>query len=328
MTQLHVAQAGFIKPVLDGLENAEVNIKSMLVSSGLNKFNLDDAENYVPVHSMYAFFDELNRQEGIDDCLDVFSEHIHLVSLSQWGEMIAYTPNILTAIKMAVRHDGVVMSHEQAGFEINGKKTIYWQRFTDQHIKGREQVDYLNFALAIKGFQLAAGKDWAPLEIHLQSHVSPNLDVLLPPGNNTKVLLGQAATAIVFPTSMLSMPMLGHDVLNELVTDDFPPLITLSNKIEQLLGSMQPDLIPNAKLIAEMTESSTRTLQRNLAKEDTSLSEVVDQWRLKQAIQLIENSEIKIKDISDRLGYANAPNFLRAFRRWTGVSPNVYREQK
>lgn len=327
MTQLHLVQVGFLRPILDGLKDSGVNVRRLLVSSGLNKFHFTDAEQYVPVHSMYSFFDGLNQQEGLDDLMDQFSEQIQLVSLSQWGEMIAYTPDVLTAIQTAVKYDSVVMSHERAGFEISGNNTKYWQRFTDRQNNGREQADFLSFSLAIKGLQLAAGNDWAPLEIHFQSHIAPNLDILLPPGNNTRVLLGQATTAIVFPTSMLAMPMLGGDAPEGLVTD-FLPSITLSSKIENLLSSMQPDLIPNMNLLAEMTESSTRTLQRNLAEEDASLSGVIEQWRFKKAIQLLDNPEIKVKDISEQLGYANAPNFVRAFRRWTGISPNGYREQK
>ncbi len=327
MEQLHLVQVGFLRPVLDGLKDAGVNVGRLLDSSGLNKFHLTDTEQYVPVHSMYSFFDGVNQQEGLDDLMDQFSEQIQLVSLSQWGEMIAYTPDILTAIQAAVKYDSVVMTHEQAGFEICGNKTKYWQRFTDRQNNGREQADFLSFSLALKGFQLAAGNDWAPLEIHFQSQIAPNLDILLPPGNNTRILLGQAATAIVFPTSMLAMPMLSGDVPEGLATIFSLP-ITLSSKIENLLSSMQPNLIPNMELVAEMTESSTRTLQRNLAKENSSLSGVVEQWRFKKAIQLLDNPEIKIKDISEQLGYANAPNFVRAFRRWTGTSPNGYREQK
>lgn len=324
---IHIVQVGFLKPVLDGLKDGGASLDRLLVSSGLNKYSLADTEQYVPVHSMYSFFDGINRREGIDDVQDQFQEQIDLVSVSQWGEMIAHTPDVLTAIQTAVKYDSVVLSNEQAGFEINGNTARYWQRFTDQHSKGKEQVDYLSFALAIKGFQIAAGKDWAPLEIHLQSHIAPNLDILLPSGNNTKVLLGQPETAIVFPTSMLTMPMLGKNSPDKLITD-FTPSITLSNKIENLLASMRPDLIPNMKLITEMTESSTRTLQRNLSEEDTSLSAVIDKWRFKEAIQLLEKPELRVKDISQQLGYANAPNFVRAFKRWTGVSPNRYHEQK
>lgn len=50
MTHLHLAQAGFIKPVLNGLEDAVADLNPLLISSGLNKFHLGEAESYVPVH--------------------------------------------------------------------------------------------------------------------------------------------------------------------------------------------------------------------------------------------------------------------------------------
>ena len=318
-------QVGFLKPVLSGLSSSGANLSRLLVASGLGKFDLSNPENYVPVQSMYSFFDEINQREGLSDFQDQFTEEIELASLSQWGEMIAYTPDVLTAIQTAVKYDGVVLSHERAGFEINGTKTKYWQRFTDKQSRGREQADFLSFTLAIKGFQLAAGKDWAPLEIHLQSYTAPGLDALLPPCNNTKVLLGQPASAVIFPTAMLSLPMLGKGTSNEFTSSPHTA-VTLSSKIERLLGSMQNEQIANMKLLSEMTDSSTRSMQRKLAEEDTSLSEVIDQWRFKTAIQSLKNPQIQIKEISSQLGYANTPNFIRAFRRWTNISPNRYRD--
>ncbi|MDW3095038.1 MAG: AraC family transcriptional regulator [Gammaproteobacteria bacterium] len=326
MGQLHLVQAGFIKPIFEGVNDAGANLSNLLISSSLNKFNLENSENYVPVHSMYSFFDELNRQEGIADVLDQFSNYIHLARLSQLGKMIAYRPNVYSAIQLAVKYDGVIATNEQAGFEINGIKSKYWQRFTDSQSNGREQADFISFALALKGFQLAAGNDWAPLEIHLQSNTSPNLDVLLPSSSHTKILLGQTATAIVFPTSMLTMPMLGLAVHSELV-EEFPKFKTYASKIDNLLSSLEPNLIADLNLIAQITETPVRTMQRRLSEEGTSISKVIDQWRFIKAIQLLENAELRVKDIYEQLGYANAPNFMRAFRRWTGVTPMSYRDQ-
>ena len=323
---LQLAQVGFINPVLNGLSGSGVNISRLLTASGLTKFDLSDSENYIPVQSMYLFFDAINQQHGINDFQDQFIEEIELASLSQWGEMIAYTPDVLTAIQTAVKYDCVVMSHERAGLEINGTKTKYWQRFTDNQTKGREQADFLSFTLAIKGFQLAAGKNWAPLEIHLQSDTAPNLDALLPSGNNTRIFLGQAATAVIFPTAMLSMPMLGNGTSAQFATKFDPSAPSLATKLDNLLSSTQNEWYPNLKQLAEITDSSTRTLQRKLTDEGSSVSEVINNWRFKTAIQLLEKPGMQIKDISQRLGYSNVPNFQRAFRRWTNTTPNRYRD--
>lgn len=320
----HVAQVGFFKPVLDGLHQAGANIDRLLNASGLDKFQLDDVENYVPVPAMYSFLEKTQSLEGVDDLLEVFAEQIQLTSLSQWGEMVAYTPDILSGLNLADKYDSVVLSHERAGYVIDGAITTYWQRYIDKPHKGREQTDFLDLALVINSFRLAAGKDWAPLEIHLQSHTAPNLDSLLPVGNKTKVLLGQPATAIKFPTAMLSMPMLGNSGSLQLTSEFLSPE-TLSSKLECLLESTHDGLLPSMKHIAEMTDMASRTLQRKLAEEGTTLSGVVDQWRFKKTIQLLQDPKQRVKDISQQLGYSNVPNFERAFRRWTKTTPSRYR---
>lgn len=80
---LHLAQAGFIKPVLNGLSDSGANISRLLTASGLGKLDLSDQENYIPVQSMYSFFDEIYRQEDVNGFQDEFTEDIELASLSQ-----------------------------------------------------------------------------------------------------------------------------------------------------------------------------------------------------------------------------------------------------
>jgi len=322
----HISQVSFFKPILDGLQQAGVNLDPLLRLSSLDSFQLTDDDNHVPVRSMYTFFNEIKRQQGIDDLTEQFANQIQLTSLSQWGEMIAYAPNVLAACQLASKYGNVINSHERAGFEINGTTATYWQRFIDRPSVGREQADFISFTQALDGFRLAGGADWAPLEIHLQSDTSPNFDTVLPAGNNTKILLNQSATAIVFPTSMLTKPMLSSDGANHTIINHEANDLSLVNKIERLIDSRQTGVVPNMKLIAEMTESSTRTLQRNLSKEGSSISGVVDQWRFKTALKLIEEPSKSIKEISEKLSYSNVPNFERAFRRWTNTSPGRYRD--
>jgi AraC-like DNA-binding protein len=70
---------------------------------------------------------------------------------------------------------------------------------------------------------------------------------------------------------------------------------------------------------------STRTLKRQLAAEGASFSTLVDEERRARATYLLGSPEISLKDIADRLGYANLANFTRAFARWTGQTPTAYR---
>ena len=42
----------------------------------------------------------------------------------------------------------------------------------------------------------------------------------------------------------------------------------------------------------------------------------------------IEQSQLAITEIAYLLGFSDASNFTRAFRRWHGVSPRQYRVQR
>lgn len=85
-------------------------------------------------------------------------------------------------------------------------------------------------------------------------------------------------------------------------------------------------LIPEGRsgigIAAMIVGMSVRTLQRRLATKGVSYSELVDEVRLASALALIEDRTLKFSEIARRLGYADAANFDRAFRRWTGFSPS------
>jgi AraC-like DNA-binding protein len=69
---------------------------------------------------------------------------------------------------------------------------------------------------------------------------------------------------------------------------------------------------------------SPRGLQRRLARLDTSFERIVDDWRRGQAVTLLTDPAIGTSEVAARLGYAHPSHFIRAFRRWQGVSPTAF----
>ena len=70
---------------------------------------------------------------------------------------------------------------------------------------------------------------------------------------------------------------------------------------------------------------SPRTLNRQLQKEKTSYRDVLDKVRKDKARAYFEQDRSSILEIAVNLGYADSSNFSRAFKRWFGVPPSVYR---
>ena len=72
---------------------------------------------------------------------------------------------------------------------------------------------------------------------------------------------------------------------------------------------------------------STRTLKRRLQAEGTHYQAQVDRVRMQRAHALLQGSRLPMNRVAESLGYADAANFTRAFRRWAGCSPSQYRER-
>jgi AraC-like DNA-binding protein len=82
---------------------------------------------------------------------------------------------------------------------------------------------------------------------------------------------------------------------------------------------------PKLARVAGTLFVSERTLKRRLQEEEASFQNLVDQVRLDRAGELLANTSMTLSQIADALGYADAANFTRAFKRWTGSSPSQFR---
>ena len=86
-----------------------------------------------------------------------------------------------------------------------------------------------------------------------------------------------------------------------------------------------PNQLASLETIAERLCTTPRTIQRKLAVEDTSFKELLEDVRKNLSLEYLQATELSVEDIALRLGYADAPSFSHAFKRWTGKSPRSAR---
>lgn len=71
---------------------------------------------------------------------------------------------------------------------------------------------------------------------------------------------------------------------------------------------------------------SPRTLKRRLQSQGVRFRELLDAARYRDASQLLRHSGSTVEQIALAVGYSCPANFSRAFRRWSGMPPGIYRE--
>ncbi|HCB13108.1 MAG TPA: AraC family transcriptional regulator, partial [Gammaproteobacteria bacterium] len=68
-------------------------------------------------------------------------------------------------------------------------------------------------------------------------------------------------------------------------------------------------------------------LHRQLQEEGTSLQALKNEIRRDRAVDLLNRTSRPIKQIAPAVGFLNEKSFSRAFKQWTGVTPESVREK-
>ncbi len=105
-----------------------------------------------------------------------------------------------------------------------------------------------------------------------------------------------------------------------------PEAAAVSDVLRQVSRSVEPGArCSRAVDVARALGMSVRTLQRRLARSGLTFTAAVQCRRLGIAARLLAETEVKVIDIALVVGYADHAHFTRAFRKWGGVAPVVYR---
>lgn len=81
---------------------------------------------------------------------------------------------------------------------------------------------------------------------------------------------------------------------------------------------------PGQAFLAQVAGMSSSTLARRLADEGETFRGIANRVRHERACELLKEGEFSVADVGARLGYADTPSFVRAFKAMGGVTPGRY----
>lgn len=74
--------------------------------------------------------------------------------------------------------------------------------------------------------------------------------------------------------------------------------------------------------------TSVRTLQSHLGDKQLKFSDILEQQRMALANGYLEEPQLSLDEVAALLGYSEQSSFGRAFKRWTGSTPQRFREER
>jgi AraC-like DNA-binding protein len=103
-------------------------------------------------------------------------------------------------------------------------------------------------------------------------------------------------------------------------------LKSYSNKIESLIISQLDGSYPTIQTIAQILNTTPRTIQRQLKKEDLTYNNIVKKVKKEMVVMYMQN-DLSISQISYLMGYSDVGSFTNAFKNWFGTTPSSYQNK-
>lgn len=148
------------------------------------------------------------------------------------------------------------------------------------------------------------------------------------------VRFDQPRTEITFAADYLDLPIRQTEAsLDEFLKTAPAQLLvkfknssSLTSRIREVLKTHIGEEMPTLNDVAARLYLSPQTLRRRLAAEGKSYQTVKDNLRRDAAIHLLLRPELTLEDVAQQVGFSETSTFHRAFKKWTGVTPGLYRQ--
>lgn len=159
--------------------------------------------------------------------------------------------------------------------------------------------------------------EWKRYEAHFRCPVRFGSDAV-------RFHLRNTWLGIRFPTADPAAHQLYRRQCDELLARRRQADAALAERVLAHLALFREDF-PLAGDVARTFGMAERTLRRQLAAEGVSWRQLLDEVRAGKAVELLVGSGQPVERIAQKMGYAETASFIRAFRRWHGVTPAAYR---
>jgi AraC-like DNA-binding protein len=197
-------------------------------------------------------------------------------------------------------------------------------------LRNANQVYDLAVAAMVNVMRQLCGPAWRPDAVLLPRRrpedIRPYRDYFMAPLRFDSIL-----AAIVFPEHCLTQPIVDADpLLRTLLADNASSAIARRDPVvhSDVRRAIRLLLLTRQCSRAEVARRlglHERALGRRLQATGTTFQRLLDDTREEIARQLLCDTDIPVARVATALGYGDATVFTRAFTRWTGHTPSVFR---
>jgi len=299
---------------------------------GLNRNKLADLPAFLPYKLVAQLAEALARSSGIEHFGAVVSAATPYQALGVYADYVLAGRNLRDAIRRAPQCFSSIMQGVELTFS-EGRDLVSFKLETNlRNAIGHGQVEEGAVSVLMNLVKLYAGPEWVPDACIVKE---PNKEKRndLEQMWQTKVQSSERHVGIVFSKTILHHELLDATLKKKFITrSDASNAFT--NDVATFKGIVHSLILlqmHNGQLsldaVAHSLSIGPRTLQRRLISENETFQSCVDWVRYERARQLLNETNLSINEIAKHLDFKEPNSFRRAFHRWYGASPKLFRQR-
>lgn len=308
----------------------------LLQAAGLAAEDLHNPLARIAMCALARLFDAAAVQTGLPHIGLAFGQAVRPASFSGLGFVAMTCANLGEAIALIPRFGRLVFDtgRNEVLVENDGQQARLGEPPLPPEAAGCVGLDDAVLAGWVSYGRWICGCDARPLQVEIRhaapADVRPYTELFGCP-----VLFGMPANTLIFSPALLQLPVRDADphlhraMLQEAQAqlDRAFAGLSLQHRVRMLLTELLPQGEGRLEQVAARLHLAPRTLQRRLASEGTSFSQLLDALRRELVARYLCDAQMSLSDIALLLGFAEQSSFSHAFRDWQGCTPQEYRQR-
>lgn len=321
--------AGYALAIARALEHRGVDARRVLRAAGLTYAVSNDPLQRLTSSQVTALF-----RACVETTHDPYfgltvGRFIHASNIHALGYALMSSRTVLDFGLRLERYFAIVSGGAAMRIERNAREVAL--RFHHQTNLCGETEDAFT-AFLLRFMRLLYRPDFSPLRIELH-HACPN-EGPRPYAEAFGVapVFGQNESALVFAAAAMEEPLSGACAelaqYNDKIAAQYLARLDRADVFARVRAKII-ELLPAGECtrrgVAQQVCMSQATLQLKLAQRGTNFQDLLSETRRELALGYLAQRSLSVTEITFLLGFTDASNFTRAFKRWTSTSPTLYR---
>ena len=302
-------------------------LRQALYEAGLPPRFTDEREGYIPEQSLAKFIDRLDRDLGESNVGLLWANSLSVRDYGVWGDYVLSAPSLGAALRGAQRVMPFHSSVDRTTWRADVENLYYGYRFGLRHHAAYPAIAFSALGSMLSIFRHYLGDSFRPTCINCDFNPSARTDHAeevfhCPVHWNTQNLeVGFSRQAYWQRQSDHGRVATMEDISRE--RNGYLPRSFSDVVVQVLRMKLDTDGI-SLDRIAESLDLGPRTVQRRLARENSSFRELVNRASIERAKELLNHGGFSVTTVAAELGYTSQSNFSRAFRNQVGLSPSEF----